>query len=110
MLSLMPCRRCVLSLALLSVVVALGASRAYPQVVYIVRHAEKATDKDASDPPLTTSGMQRARDLTRTLRSVKLSAIYATEYKRTQQTVAPTAERTKIKPTLSRFPLPICQK
>lgn len=79
------------------------AARAFAQAtVYIVRHAEKVVDAAATDPPLTAAGARRARDLAKTLRSVKLSAIYATQYRRTQQTVAPAAERAKVKPTLVR--------
>ncbi len=86
-------------LALLATACSPGRERSQAQtVVYIVRHAEKATDKDATDPPLTASGRRRAQDLRKTLRSVKLDAIYATQYKRTRETVAPTAELMRIKP------------
>ena len=102
--SITPCPRFatgLFRLAFLAIAISLGTERAQAQtVVYIVRHAEKVTDKDATDPSLTASGRRRARDLRKTLRSVKLDAIYATQYKRTQETVAPTAELMSIKPIL----------
>ncbi len=57
-------------------------------VLYIVRHAEKGA---GSDPDLTAAGHARALRLCRLLRSAELEKIYATEFKRTQQTVAPSS-------------------
>lgn len=55
----------------------------------VVRHAEKV---DASrDPDLSATGHQRAIALAARLDDQRLDAIYATEFKRTGQTVAPTA-------------------
>lgn len=55
--------------------------------IVVVRHAEKA---DASrDPQLSPSGTARAAALDRALGDLKISAVYATEYQRTQATVAP---------------------
>lgn len=51
--------------------------------IYIVRHAEKQSGKD---PLLTDEGNIRAGDLMRTLKNKKISRIYVTEYKRTQNT------------------------
>lgn len=56
----------------------------------IVRHAEKAAD-DPKDPSLSESGHARARRLAERLRDAPVSAVYATGYRRTQQTAAPTA-------------------
>jgi broad specificity phosphatase PhoE len=55
----------------------------------VVRHAEKV---DASrDPDLNPAGHARAQALAERLGGRGLVAIYATEFKRTGQTVAPTA-------------------
>ena len=55
----------------------------------VVRHAEKV---DASrDPDLSPAGHARANALAASLDGSNLVAIYATEFKRTGQTVAPTA-------------------
>lgn len=57
----------------------------------LVRHAEKATD-DPEDPNLSAIGRERAQRLAKELASTPLVAIYATEYRRTQQTAQPTAD------------------
>ena len=55
----------------------------------VVRHAEKV---DASrDPDLSAAGLTRAQALSARLDGPRLDAIYATEFKRTGQTVAPSA-------------------
>ena len=66
---------------------------AKPEVVaeyIVVRHAEKSTD-DARDPSLSEAGAMRAQSLARLLAATPIDAIYATSYKRTQQTARPTA-------------------
>nr|WP_283104655.1 histidine phosphatase family protein [Shewanella olleyana] len=55
----------------------------------LVRHAEKQTGKD---PILTQDGTQRANRLANMLSSVPLTAIYSTNYQRTQLTALPTSE------------------
>jgi 2,3-bisphosphoglycerate-dependent phosphoglycerate mutase len=58
--------------------------------IFIIRHAEKA---DATkDPDLSEAGRARAEALVKTLRDANITAIYATEFKRTQQTAAPLAK------------------
>lgn len=56
----------------------------------VVRHAEKATD-DPRDPSLSDAGLARAETLATLLRSRDVVAAYATEYRRTSDTAAPTA-------------------
>lgn len=74
-----------------------GEVRSEPQarsaastVVYLVRHAEKLTE-GGSDPELSEAGRARAARLAEILRSVPLDALLATQYRRTQQTLAPLA-------------------
>lgn len=55
---------------------------------YLTRHAEKATD-GTKDPPLNEKGIARAKKLAVMLSGVTFTAIYATPYKRTHQTVRP---------------------
>jgi broad specificity phosphatase PhoE len=58
--------------------------------IFIVRHAEKA---DATkDPDLSEAGRARAEAIVKTLRDANITEIYATEFKRTQQTAAPLAK------------------
>ena len=58
--------------------------------VFIVRHAEKADD--SKDAELSEAGRARAEALANMLRDSKISVIYTTEFKRTQQTAAPVAK------------------
>ena len=58
-------------------------------VIYAVRHAEK---ESGNDPGLTEEGQARALALAEKLADIELTAIYATEYRRTQETVKPTAD------------------
>lgn len=61
----------------------------------VVRHAEKASD-GSKDPPLTSVGLQRAQRLAQLLADTPLSAVYATEYRRTQQTAQPSASARRL--------------
>ncbi len=74
---------------LLVIFLSCGALRAQV-TIYVVRHAEKAAGRN---PDLTSAGKKRARALSRVLRSQRLKECYATQFKRTQQTVAPSAAR-----------------
>jgi broad specificity phosphatase PhoE len=60
----------------------------YPKTVLVVRHAEKATD-DPLDPALSEAGEERAVALARLLEDADVSHLYATEFRRTQDTLAP---------------------
>jgi len=62
--------------------------------VFIVRHAEKDTsvtcaDKTSLCVPLTAAGTARAAELARLLKDQRLTKIFSTEYKRTQDTARP---------------------
>lgn len=57
--------------------------------VILVRHAERAPG--APDPPLSPAGHQRAATLADVVSGTGLTTIYATNFVRTQQTVAPAA-------------------
>jgi broad specificity phosphatase PhoE len=70
-----------------------------PLAVLLVRHAEKAADA-GDDPPLTAAGQARAAELARMLAESGVTAVYATEWRRTQETVAPLAERLGLKPKI----------
>lgn len=55
--------------------------------IFLVRHAEKMqASAGAPDPELSERGRARAQALSRILRDAKVTAIYATEFKRTQET------------------------
>ncbi len=76
---------------------ALSTAAASP-IIFVVRHAEKAAD--GNDPDLSGAGQQRAEGLARILKDAEITAIFTTEFKRTQETAAPTAKATKISPTV----------
>jgi phosphohistidine phosphatase SixA len=59
--------------------------------VFVVRHAEKADPSDP-DTPLSSAGEARAQALAAALKDKGVKAVYATEFKRTQQTAGPTAQ------------------
>jgi broad specificity phosphatase PhoE len=68
-------------------------------VVVIVRHAEKAA-KGGDDPDLSSAGRARADELARILKDSGITAIFTTEFKRTQETAAPTATSAHLAPTV----------
>jgi len=88
-------KRTAVLLSLL-VATALAAAPNPVTTVILVRHAEKAsTDRDT---PLSGPGNERAKELTRVLAGVKIDAIFTTEFTRTKQTAAPTAQALGLTP------------
>jgi len=82
-------------------IVAIGAAAWFfdarsTTVVIVVRHAEADATGNDPDPGLSLEGRERAARLARVLSKAKseraLDAVYATEFRRTQQTLAPIAE------------------
>ena len=57
---------------------------------YLVRHAEKTTEK--FDPDLTELGIQRAMDLADRLEDVALTNVYSSDFRRTVNTAKPVSE------------------
>ena len=76
----------------------LAVPAAAQQTVFLVRHAERADSSPgtsptmAADPDLSEAGRARAEHLAEALKDAKITAIFATEFKRTQQTAAPLAK------------------
>jgi broad specificity phosphatase PhoE len=62
----------------------------HPTVVLLVRHGEK---EQGEDPALSQAGRARAQALVHAASSAGVSAIYATPYRRTQQTAQPLAQQ-----------------
>jgi 2,3-bisphosphoglycerate-dependent phosphoglycerate mutase len=74
-----------------------GAVDQPPLTVILVRHAEKAVvPPENKDPDLSPAGLARAQDLARMFGNTGITAIYATQYKRTQQTVKPLSEKIRL--------------
>jgi phosphohistidine phosphatase SixA len=98
-----PCKRSLLAvpyLVLITLVSATaipslaGAADQPPTTVILVRHAEKKiVAPENKDPDLSLMGLARAQELARIFGNSGVAAIYATQYKRTQQTVRPLADK-----------------
>ena len=88
-----------LSVCLFACLLATSAA-AQPPVIFLVRHTERAAISGhvPSDTGLSAAGRARARDLAETLKDAKITAIYTSEYKRTQETAAPLAQSSGIRP------------
>ena len=82
----------------LLIFVSVSIASAQP-IVVIVRHAEKATN-GGNDPDLSSAGQARANELARILKDSEITAIFTTEFKRTQETAAPTATSAHLTPTV----------
>jgi phosphohistidine phosphatase SixA len=70
------------------------------KLVIVVRHAERADQGAAAgqmmnqnDPPLSAAGQARAAKLAALLADANVKAVFATEYRRTQDTVKPLADK-----------------
>ncbi len=59
-------------------------------VIYFSRHAEKA---DGDDPALLPAGTARAKRLADRLADQQIVAVYSTDFRRTQSTAQPMADR-----------------
>jgi len=68
--------------------------------VILVRHAEKNIEPNNPDPDLSPAGQARAAELARVLGSTPINAIYVTNFKRTQQTVKPLADKLGLVPSV----------
>jgi broad specificity phosphatase PhoE len=64
--------------------------------IILVRHAEKNIEPNNQDPDLSPEGFERAQEIARVFGETGINAIYATQYKRTQQTVKPLSDRTGV--------------
>jgi phosphohistidine phosphatase SixA len=88
---------CMALIALSSASAFPGTTRAIdqsPLTVILVRHAEKAVvPPENKDPDLSAAGVARAEQLKKMFGDAGVAAIYATQYKRTQQTTKPLAEK-----------------
>jgi broad specificity phosphatase PhoE len=80
----------------LVVTLAWPAAASAQKLVIVVRHAERAdggSGSMGSDPPLSAAGQARATRLATMLGDAGVKAVFATEYKRTQDTAKPLATK-----------------
>lgn len=68
--------------------------------VILVRHGEKKIEPENPDPDLAPEGFERAQEIARMFSGAGVNAIYATQYKRTQQTVKALSDRTGVAVTV----------
>jgi len=68
--------------------------------VILVRHAEKIIDPNNPDVDLSPAGQTRAQEIVRVFGDSGINAIYATQYKRTQETVKPLSDKTGVPVTI----------
>ena len=105
----MKCVRTVAVLLTLFTAVPQARAASAHQVIFVVRHAERAATNDpnaskrmmADDPPLTAVGQARAARLATMLASAGIKRIFTTEFQRTRQTAAPLADKVKITPVMA---------
>lgn len=79
---ILPCTACQLSLL------------KPPTMLFVLRHAEKTSDD--ADADLSAEGRRRAATLAWMLRDVPVDAVYATDYRRTRNTVQPLADEKRL--------------
>jgi len=80
------------------------ASAADKQIIFVVRHAERADAGSAdarsmsADPPLSAAGKARAERLAAMLRDAHVVHVFTTELRRTRETAAPLATAAHVEP------------
>lgn len=71
-----------------------AAVMAQDKTIILVRHAEKGADTEQNgDPSLSAAGSERARRFAKRIAGLRPGAFYASEYKRTKETIEPIARK-----------------
>ena len=72
------------------------------QTIYMVRHGEKSSAEgvDLKNPPLSDKGLNRAKDLQKTLADKNIEVIYVTSTIRSNLSAAEVAKAKNLKPTV----------
>jgi phosphohistidine phosphatase SixA len=92
------------SICLIHLLLATAASAADKQIIFVVRHAERAdagsTDARSmsADPPLSAAGKARAERLAAMLGDAHVAHVFTTELRRTRETAAPLAAAVPVEP------------
>jgi broad specificity phosphatase PhoE len=112
--------RVLATAALIGLVVGVSPVIAGDQVIFLVRHAERAATPSqpatktmmSDDPPLSPAGQTRAAKLAALLASAGIKEIFTTEFRRTRETAAPLAAQLKVTPIMSaaKDPAPLIEK
>ena len=90
-----------LSVLLLTVLVSVAPAVAadHPQIVVLVRHAEKS-DTPPGDVALSDTGRYRAEELAIALAEARVDTIITTQFRRTRDTAAPLTRELKLTPVI----------
>jgi broad specificity phosphatase PhoE len=91
-------RKSPFTLVIAAMVLSLPVAAHGQKLVFVVRHAERADTgappmQGQNDPPLSTLGQARAAKLAWMLGDSGIKAIFATEFRRTQDTALPLAAK-----------------
>jgi len=70
-----------------------------PQVVFLIRHAEKE-DEPRQDPPLKPEGVARSQELARLIGPAGIKTIITSQFTRTKKTAEPLAAKLGLPPTM----------
>jgi probable phosphoglycerate mutase len=79
-----------------AVAFALPSALLAQKAVFVVRHAEKASDANEASVPLSAAGTARAQKLAAMLKDAGVTAIYSTDTVRTKMTAEPLARARKL--------------
>jgi len=97
-------RLLIVPIVLIHLLLATTVSGADKQVVFVVRHAERADAGSVeaqsmnADPPLSAAGRNRAERLAAMLRDARVAHVFTTELRRTRETAAPLASAAHLEP------------
>lgn len=91
-------KRVAIVIAIVAAVLFMPASVFAQKLVFVVRHAERADAgmQAQRDPALSAAGEARAQKLAAMLADAGVKDIFATEFKRTQDTAKPLAAKTGV--------------
>lgn len=117
----MRCTRVFVAAVLSAFLLTALPAAADDQIIFLVRHAEKAatpaappapTTMMADDPPLSAAGQARAAKLAALLASAGVKYIFTTEFRRTRETAAPLARQLKLTPVMAaaKDPTPLLEQ
>ena len=87
----------------LAVLLLIPAAAAAQPAVFLIRHAERADGGMAApgaDPDLSDAGRARAESLATVLKDARITQIFVSPLKRTQQTAAPIARLLGLEPSV----------